>query len=528
MTSVPGVLDELSMFARYAAGLRTFLRQPLSSEQCRPLIERQLERREETFLKILQAGIYGNRSSPYRRLLEHAGAQFGDVARMVRSDGVEGSLDKLYDAGVRISIDEFKGRTPIERPGLSIAVRPAEFDNPLLARHYETQSGGSRGVVNRVAIDLDLVTHEAAYYHEFAGMFGLRGRPVGVWRDVPPVSAGLRAILRYVKLGLPVEKWFSQNHPRSPGWKAYLFTRFTVHGSRWWGGAIPAPQHVPMGEARQVARWLAEVRKRGMPAMLDTHAGSGVRVCHAAVEERLDISGTFFRLGSEPYTPAKERVIRGAGCDAACNYHSAETGVLGMTCGARVEPDEVHLMSDAFGVIQRVKPVGSGVEVGALAFTSLSPACSKLLLNVEMGDYAVLDERRCGCPWEQLGFTRHLRGIRSYEKLTAAGMTFLGTELVRLVEEVLPPRFGGGPTDYQFVEEEQPDGLTRVSLVVSARAGPISDQEVVAAVLRFLETYPGGKLMAGIWRDTGTLRVERREPYLTSASKILPLHIRGA
>src|SRR5262245_46909599 len=107
------------MFARYAAGLREFLRQPLSAEQCRLSIERQLEQRRETFLQIVLAGIYGNPHSPYRPLPTRAGVEFGDVARMVRSDGVEPCLEALYDAGVRVSIDEFKGRKPIERQGLS-------------------------------------------------------------------------------------------------------------------------------------------------------------------------------------------------------------------------------------------------------------------------------------------------------------------------------------------------------------------------------------------------------------------------
>jgi hypothetical protein len=57
-----------------------------------------------------------------------------------------------------------------------------------------------------------------------------------------------------------------------------------------------------------------------------------------------------------------------------------------------------------------------------------------------------------------LGWTTHLRDIRSQEKLTAGGMTFLDTDLIRVLEEVLPARFGGAPTDYQLVEEEAEEG----------------------------------------------------------------------
>jgi hypothetical protein len=33
--------------------------------------------------------------------------------------------------------------------------------------------------------------------------------------------------------------------------------------------------------------------------------------------------------------------------------------------------------------------------------------------------------------------------------------------------------------------------------------------------------------MADTWRESGTLRVQRREPYTTGAFKLLPLHILG-
>ena len=48
-------------------------------------------------------------------------------------------------------------------------------------------------------------------------------------------------------------------------------------------------------------------------------------------------------------------------------------------------------------------------------------------------------------------------------------MNFLGADLIRLIEEVLPARFGGAPTDYQFVEREDARGLPKVDLRVSPR-----------------------------------------------------------
>jgi hypothetical protein len=143
---------------------------------------------------------------------------------------------------------------------------------------------------------------------------------------------------------------------------------------------------------------------------------------------------------------------------------------------------------------------------------------------VESDDYGVLQDRSCGCPLEKLGFTRHLHTIRSYAKLTSAGVTFLGTELLSLVEEILPSRFGGAPTDYQFVEEEEA-GVPRVSIVVSPHLGNIDEQTLIEAVFERLAACPGGPQMAGVWRDREMLRVSRREPYRTGAFKIQPLHI---
>ncbi len=115
--------------------------------------------------------------------------------------------------------------------------------------------------------------------------------------------------------------------------------------------------------------------------------------------------------------------------------------------------------------------------------------------------------------------------IRSYEKLTSEGMTFIGSDLIRLVEDVLPARFGGGATDYQFVEEEE-NGLPKVNLVISPRVGPIDEPQAIDAVIGFLNSIPNASDDYGErWREARTLRVVRSEPHVTGASKILALHV---
>ena len=104
-------------------------------------------------------------------------------------------------------------------------------------------------------------------------------------------------------------------------------------------------------------------------------------------------------------------------------------------------------------------------------------------------------------------------------------MTFLDTDLVGVLEEVLPRRFGGGPTDYQVVEEESKDGRPAMRLLVHPRVGTVD----AAALSRvFLDAIGSGsgaqKVMQLAWRDAGVLRVERQPPLTTDLGKILHLH----
>jgi hypothetical protein len=278
-------------------------------------------------------------------------------------------------------------------------------------------------------------------------------------------------------------------------------------------------------DSARVAQWLAATKAAGAPAVLDTNASSGVRVCQAAQEHGQDIAGTFLRLGGEPYTPAKAQFVSAVGCRAACHYSISEIGIVGMACGDPADLDDVHLLEDKVAAIQRPQTVDrNGAKVQALVYTSLLPSCPKLMLNVESGDYAISEQRACGCPFGALGMTQHLRQIRSYEKLCSEGITFLGTELLRLVEEVLPARFGGDFTDYQLVETEE-RGLPQVCILVSPRRGSINEAQLLTTVFQLLRSYPGGQIMAQQWKEAQTLRVLRREPYSTGSAKIMPLHI---
>jgi hypothetical protein len=525
------MLSNLAMAVRLVRDFRTFLQEPLTPDDGPRLLEEQLARRDESFLDVVARAVFGNGRSPYLPLLSKAGIQHADVKGWVRRDGVEGALAELYAAGVYVTLEEFKGRRPLRRLGLELPVRSHDFDNPLRVAHYEGRSGGSRSAGTRTRVDLALITQESASQLVFLGEVGALGRPTAIWRSALPVGAAMSNVLRHVKIGHPPERWFTPSEFKFSRdlWRHWLFTRYVIAESRRSGRPLPMPEHTPLDQAVVVARWLAEKKAGGTPAYLDAAVSTAVRVCLAARSHGLDIEGTVLRVGSEPFTEARARVLAEAGCRVLSQYALAEVGRLAVPCTAPAAVDEVHVAADVVALLQRDRQVGDAT-VGALFCSTLHPAVPKVMLNVELGDYGVLGERACGCPFDRLGLRQHLHTIRSYEKLTSEGMHFVGTELLRLLEEVLPDRFGGDPTDYQIVEEEEEaSGLPRVSLVASPRLGDLDEDRLIATALEVLGAGGGdhgaGGMMARHWRDARTLRVVRREPYTTMRSKILPLHV---
>jgi hypothetical protein len=203
-----------------------------------------------------------------------------------------------------------------------------------------------------------------------------------------------------------------------------------------------------------------------------------------------------------------------------------ESGVVAFGCGNPRDVDEMHLFMDKLAMVNREHVTPAGEKVCALIYTSLLPRAPRVLLNLYSGDYADVFRRDCGCKLAQIGLDVHLSNVRSYEKLTAEGVTFIGSKLYELVEEILPARFGGYVNDYQLVEEEAESGISRLSIVVSPSVGPVDEASVIDTVLLYLEeshALGGGSLMAEQWRLGKNLRVVRREVEATANMKVLPL-----
>jgi len=522
------LLSQLVMYRRFLMGLRGFLHASVSLQEARAAVRRRLAHREEKLLRIAELGFFGYARSPYRLLLELAGCEFGDFRALVLDSGVDAALRVLRESGVYFTFEEAKGRDPVVRGGQEIPLDPTDFDNPYLTHYYSRSSGGTTGVGTRVSTDLDHLALEARHRMLLLDAHGVLDVPYAIWRPPSPGS-GLNAVLRAAHIDRPPARWFTPVIPGDlrPPLKFRLANDVTVALAGLFGRAIPRPVPVGLHEADRIARWISDTLADHDRVLLNTTVSCGLRVGLAASDAGLDLTGATFMIAGEPPTPAKVNGIRASGATHFTDYGMAEAGRLGIGCAKPVGANDVHVLTDAYAVIPfpRQVPV-SGETVNSFHMTSLHPSTPKLLLNVEFDDFGIVEEKVCGCPLGELGLTQHLREIRSFRKLTGEGVTLLGSDMVRILEEVLPRRFGGTPLDYQLVEEEDADGFTRLALRISPGITLPDEGTVVDTFLSAIASVsPGADMARSIWARAGTLTVRRENPHVTSRGKQMPLHV---
>jgi hypothetical protein len=208
-------------------------------------------------------------------------------------------------------------------------------------------------------------------------------------------------------------------------------------------------------------------------------------------------------------------------------YAFTEAGAVGAGCAHPVDGNDLHLMKDTLALIQHPRRVpGSGIEVPAFYFTALLPTVPKILINVESDDYGIVEQRRCGCPLEDAGYPEHIREVRSFRKLTGEGVTLVGSDMERILEQVLPSRFGGGPLDYQLIERENDRGQTKLVLFVDPRVEIVDEQAIIETLYDELSRGDSAADIArAFWQQGNTLTVERAAPVWTGRGKLMPLHL---
>lgn len=524
--------SELSRYAGYCRGLRRLLANRLTLEESRKKILGRLETREALFLDLI-ARVWDNPASPYRQLMDAAGITKTEIEESVSSKGIEETLRVLVDHGVYVTVDEFKGRSPCRRNGALYTFHEKDFE-PVHGAGFSSMSGGSRSTGTSVFIDFDHIEEDAVHNAVFLDVFGLTDAPCVIWF---PAGLGLTTTLKFTKAGAQVIRWFTQ-----VPWTFQMETkkfgkirdRFMEY-STWviglsTGVQLPRPEYVPSDGIPRVVDHLIALKKKHGKVLVITYPSSALRAAKIARESGSDLAGIYFRIGGEPVTEAKRREIERSGARVIPLYASTETGVISMGCADPACPDDTHLLMDGVALVSRARVVEKfGVDVEASLVTTFSPHASKMLLNVETGDMCVSEQRSCGCGWDTLGFSAHIHTIRSFEKLTGEGMTILNSDLIRILEEVLPMRYGGSLTDYQLLEEEDRHGFTRIFLLVSPDVGDLDENDVLRCIGDELRRNGGvggsNALSVDVWEGAGTFGIRREYPRSTTSGKILSFQV---
>jgi len=496
---------------RYA---RTVLDDPLTPERAYALVRQRMAERQDEFLRTLEQAVFGFPASPYRPLLQAAGYDLTRVRALVRSEGVEGALRRLCDAGVYVAIEEFKGLMPVRRDGQTFHFSEADFHNPLIRSGLVAASGGTRS--RGIATTIPATNHRMGAEHLAIALnaYGLTGAPMMVWLTQAH-GASQWAVVALAATGRRPLLWLTYLPAALGTVNRQPATTLAIRTwARLRGIPLPRPRYVPFGQESVILRLLRADSDR--PFGVITTPSSALRLVLAARQTNISLPHVTFITIGEPLTPAKLAAVQAVGARAFSSLGFTEFGRATYGCAAPADADDSH-------VVQRPRTVDAlGSEVLALLFTSLRRDARRVLLNVETGDYARMQERRCGCLLESVGWTEHMVDIRSFEKLNAEGRRFSGSELITLVEEVLPARFGGDPNDFQLVEQEDEEGFTRLDVHVHPRLGPVDERAVVDCVDDVLRAQQ--PVSSNVWKKAQTIRVRRAPPLLTRAGKLMPLH----
>lgn len=522
------VASELRAFAGFLAGVPQLVRLRMTVPQALAIVQERLRNRERNFLTIVERSVFGNPRSPYRALLDAAGYTLNDVQALVAKDGLESTLLRLRHDGVYVSFEEFKGLAPIVRGSRTIHATPADFDNPRAGRYYSTTTGGSTGPGRRVRLDLEhleaLLPGRIVVRH----VQGITGIPAASWSDIPP-GGGLKGVLLQAAADEDATHWFTARLGGRDGapLRFRLATHAALTAARVSGASVRWPKRLPFDQAVRLAEWARDQVKQAGACTIHASVSRILRIAVAATDAGIDLTGTVLRGGGEPPTLAKVSQIVKTGATFRSSYAFSEVGTVGSSCMHADGPNDQHFMRDHLAMIQASRPVpGFAMDVPAFCYTSLLSSAPKLLFNVESDDYGVVDTKPCGCLWESLGFPEHIREIRSFRKLTGEGVTLVGSDMERILDEHLPARFGGSALDYQFAEEEDERGFTRLTLRVSPSVTLHDENEVIEFVLQALEgSGAAGTLAQSTWRQAGTLRLRRETPTMTARGKLMPLDI---
>jgi hypothetical protein len=522
--------DGLRQNVRLARVLPAFFRKRITVGEAEERIRRDIESRDERFLETIYSRVFQRPDNAYLKLLKIAGCDFSDLRAQVRRRGLEPALEDLAREGVYLTADELKGKKEVRRGRESFRVSPSDFRSQTASPGFLVQTSGTNNAPSQTVIALDRIAVQALEMCVFLSAHGLLDKSHAIYDAILPAGGGVRNLLAYAKLGIATDRWFAREVPVGSyvgQWYQYWSTHLIVLLGKWYGPGMPRPEFVEIQDIGRIVRWIAAKRVRGQGCCIKAAASNATRIAQAALEMYVSLEGATFIVTGEPFTASKRDVIHRAGAGATIRYSFSGGGTIGNGCANPLHIDEIHINKHTFAVVSHPENSSrNGTPVHPLLFTTIEDIGPRLLLNVENGDYGNLEERNCGCALGNVGLTRHLHTIRSYEKFTSEGMNYFYGDLFEIFEKTLPAEFGGGPGDYQLLEEEDERGQTRLTLRVHSNVANLDESVLLRRLQEELaKGSRANEFGAKVWQDAGTFRIRREDPYSSPRGKILPLHI---
>ena len=512
--------ENVAMLARLTRDFPRYLRKPVAVESARQRTFRRMAQRDRRFLRLVELAIYRRPRSPYRRLLEHAGCEPGDLHALVAQEGLEGALRVLATRGVSVTFDEFKGRRPVVRGSLRFDVEARDFDNPVVPPHFLLLTSGSAGTPSRVRQPLHNTADGASAVALALDAHGIKN-PRNLFWFAPLMTWPFL----HLKLGHTIDAWYSPLERLPPHVNAALHYLSAL--ARVGGRHLPVPRYLDPQDPQPVVEWLIRNISPDRPIVVNTRTSTAVRIALAAQAQGHSLDGVVFHGRGEPLSAARREHLEQSGAHVLASYSSAELPFIAYLCPESRIADDLHVCLDRYAVIGHQRPAFTGGPVVAsLLTTTIAIGAGKLALNTELGDAGDVTARDCTCRFGSYGYRTRIANIRSFEKLSSEGTTFAREDVLTILETTLPARFGGSAVDYQVVEEEAPNGASLLILRVHPGVGPVDPAAIRTTLLE--ELARGGEMDAyrvRLIERARSIVVRRLPPVMTGAGKVLPFQL---
>ena len=114
----------------------------------------------------------------------------------------------LLREGVYLTVDEFKGRRPLVRGGITIPCHSDQLRNPLVTPHLVASTSGSRGRATRIELDMACIRERAVNMY-----LALEARGGADWRNAVWGTSGIPPMLWYSGFGRPADRAAAWRRP---------------------------------------------------------------------------------------------------------------------------------------------------------------------------------------------------------------------------------------------------------------------------------------------------------------------------